>query len=115
MSGISTHILDLSRGVAANGVRVVLEREASPGGTWATIADTRTDADGRVKNLLPPGQPPAPGTYRLRFATGAYWISQGVTAFHPHVEVVFTVADAARHHHVPLLVSPFGYTTYRGT
>lgn len=114
MSGISTHILDTSRGVAAAGVRVVLEKEG-PGAKWAGVTDTRTDLDGRVKNLLPLGTALTAGTYRVRFATGAYWTSQGVTAFHPHVEVVFVIGDASKHHHVPLLVSPFGYTTYRGT
>lgn len=113
MSGISTHILDTSRGVAAAGVRVVLEQEQA--GKWVQLADTRTDADGRVKNLVPPSAALAAGNYRVRFATGAYWVNLGVSAFHPHVEVVFTVTDAAKHHHVPLLLSPFGYTTYRGT
>ncbi|HMN40271.1 MAG TPA: hydroxyisourate hydrolase [Phycisphaerales bacterium] len=114
MSGISTHILDTSRGVPAAGVRVVLEKEA-PGGIWKILADTRTDADGRVKSLLAPGNDLVAASYRMRFATGAYWTGQGIEAFHPHVEVAFLISDPARHHHVPLLVSPFGYTTYRGT
>lgn len=114
MSGLSTHILDTSRGVAAAGVRVVLERESS-GGIWTILADTRTDTDGRIKNLIAPGNPLVAGAYRLRFATGDYWANQGLAAFHPHIEVVFTITDANTHHHVPLLVSPFGYTTYRGT
>lgn len=114
MSGISTHVLDVSRGVPAGGVGVLLERETAPG-AWATLGSSRTDADGRVKSLLPAEATLSAGVYRLRFETGAYWESAGVRAFHPVVEVTFTIADAARHHHVPLLVSPFGYTTYRGT
>ena len=113
MSGISTHILDTSRGVAAPGVAVTLEREVGAD-HWKPIGSGTTDADGRVKNLVAEGALQT-GTYRLRFATGAYWQAQGVAAFHPQVEVVFTVRDAGKHHHVPLLLSPFGYTTYRGT
>ena len=114
MSGISTHILDTSRGVAAAGVAVSLEVQAASG-QWSLLTSTRTDADGRAKALLPAGTPLAAATYRLRFETGAYFAAAGVKAFFPHVEVAFTVLDAARHHHVPLLISPFGYSTYRGT
>lgn len=113
MSGISTHILDVSRGVAAAGVAVRLHR--LDGAKWAAVGSSRTDADGRVKNLLATGSMLGAGTYRLTFDTGTYWESLGVAAFHPLVEVTFVVEDAARHHHVPLLLSPFGYTTYRGT
>src|SRR5205807_1787228 len=81
---------------------------------WGPLARARTDGDGRVRAW--PGAPePAPGVHRLTFATGAYFGAAGVEAFHPEVSVVFRVADAAAHHHVPLLLSPFGYTTYRGT
>lgn len=113
MSTISTHILDTSRGVAAARVHVMLERETSKE-EWAALADAFTDADGRVKALVAPGSV-VPGTYRLTFETGAYWESLGLACFHPLVEVLFTITDASKHHHVPLLVSPFGYSTYRGT
>lgn len=113
MSTISTHVLDTSRGVAAARVHVMLERETSKE-EWAALADAFTDADGRIKALLPPGSLQA-GTYRLTFETGAYWAAQNIACFHPLIEVTFTIADAARHYHVPLLVSPFGYSTYRGT
>ncbi len=113
MSGISTHILDLSTGSAAPAVPVALD--VQDGAAWRTVAAHATDADGRVKALLPAGAPLAAATYRLRFDTAAHWRTRGVAAFHPHIEVCFTVADAARHHHVPLLISPFGYSTYRGT
>lgn len=114
MSGISTHVLDVSRGTAAAGVGVVLER-LTAGGGWTVVSSVVTDADGRVKALLPVGMASEAGDYRLRFATGLYWSSQGVACFHPAIDVTFRVADAAVHHHVPLLMSPFGYTTYRGT
>ncbi|MDP1661680.1 MAG: hydroxyisourate hydrolase [Phycisphaerales bacterium] len=113
MSGISTHVLDVSRGMAAAGVGVVFERLT--GGAWIVLSSVVTDNDGRVKALLPAGMPSEAGDYRLRFATGPYWTSQGVACFHPSIEVTFRIADATVHHHVPLLVSPFGYTTYRGT
>ena len=114
MSGISTHILDTSRGVAAAGVGVSLER-MDPGNKWISLARTTTDADGRAMGLLPAGTALDAGTYRLHFETGAYFAASGVQVFFPSVDVVFTVTDAARHHHVPLLLSPFGYSTYRGT
>lgn len=113
MSTISTHILDTSRGVAAARVHVMLERETSKE-EWAALADAFTDADGRIKALLPAGKLET-GTYRLTFETGAYWASHGIESFHPLIEVLFTIKDAMRHHHVPVLISPFGYSTYRGT
>jgi len=114
MSGISTHVLDTSRGVAAAGVGVTLEREEATG-RWTAIASTKTDADGRVKSLLHTASSLVAATYRLRFETGAYFGAVGVKTFFPHVEVVFVISDGTKHHHVPLLISPFGYSTYRGT
>jgi 5-hydroxyisourate hydrolase len=113
VSGISTHILDTSRGLPATGVPVQLEVRDGPG--WRAVNGASTDVDGRIKALLPVGTSLAAGVYRLRFETGAYFGGLGVKAFFPVVEVVFEVADATRHHHVPLLLSPFGYSTYRGT
>lgn len=112
MSGITTHVLDTARGRPATGVAVSLARRSSDG--WTELATARTDATGRVANLLPPERPPAAGTYCLRFETGAYFAAHGAAAFYPYVEVVFEIRDAESYH-VPLLVSPFGYTTYRGT
>jgi len=112
MSGITTHILDIARGRPAAGVAVSLARRSGDG--WSEIGGARTDANGRVPNLVTGGAKVTPGTYRLRCETGAYFSSQGITAFHPLVEVVFEVRDTETCH-VPLLVSPFGYTTYRGS
>jgi 5-hydroxyisourate hydrolase len=74
-----------------------------------------TDADGRVRELLPTGTPLVAGTYRLTFETGVYFTGAGVEAFYPSVPVMFTVRDAKQHYHVPLLLSPYGYSTYRGS
>lgn len=116
MSGISTHVLDTARGQPAAGVAVMLAVRS--GERWTELSRSTTDADGRVANLLPPPLPhkaKAPGgTYRLRFEVGAYFAAQGLQTFYPYVEVVFTLQDE-RHHHVPLLISPFGYSTYRGS
>jgi len=113
MTGITTHVLDTAHGRPASGVAVSLARRS--GDTWAELSTARTDANGRVANLLPDGVKHPAGTYRLRFDTGAYFAAQGdVAPFYPLVEIVFEIRDA-EHYHVPLLVSPFGYTTYRGS
>jgi 5-hydroxyisourate hydrolase len=102
---LSTHVLDTARGRPAAGVRVRLSRV--PDG--AVLAEGETDGDGRLRL---PDAATEKGVYRLTFDTGAYL---GPDAFFPEVAVVFTVADPAEHHHVPLLLSPFGYSTYRGS
>jgi 5-hydroxyisourate hydrolase len=113
MSGISTHVLDTSIGRPAAGVAVRLELEG--GAERRELARATTNADGRVAQLLPADTALAAATYRLSFDTGAYFGARGVAAFYPQVTVVFPVHDAGQHHHVPLLVSPFGYSTYRGS
>ena len=110
MSGITTHVLDTSRGRPAAGVAVALARETADG--WVAVGRGATDADGRLKNLT--GAEVAAGTYRLTFETGAYFAALGVESFYPRVAVIFSV-DAGEHYHVPLLVNPFGYSTYRGS
>ena len=104
MTGITTHVLDTSTGRAASGVAVRLLRDDHQ------VAAGATDDDGRWGAV--PDAAPESGTYRLVFSTGDYF---GGASFHPRVTVEFTVADPAEHHHVPLLLSPYGYTTYRGT
>lgn len=110
MSAITTHVLDTSRGRPAAGVAVRLERGKE------VLARGATDADGRLRDLLPDdGAPLEPGTYRLVFDTGRYFAGQGEACFYPEVAVAFQVRDAGEHYHVPLLLSPFGYSTYRGS
>jgi len=110
MSAITTHVLDTSRGRPAAGVPVVLS--VRDGAGWREVGRGRTDDDGRLRTLLPAGAPAPAGTYRLAFDTAAYL---GGDAFFPEVAIVFVVRDGAGHHHVPLLLSPFGYSTYRGS
>jgi 5-hydroxyisourate hydrolase len=105
---ISTHVLDTARGHPAEGVEVVLSRGGEE------LARATTDADGRIAELLPAGTELQDGRYRLTFDTGQYFRTLGEAAFYPEVSVVFTVVGGG-HHHVPLLLSPFGYTTYRGS
>jgi 5-hydroxyisourate hydrolase len=111
MTGITTHILDLTAGAPAAGVAVTLERHEANG--WAMLGGGQTDQDGRVRDAFP--APPAPGRYRLTFATGEWFATRGVASFHPEITVTFEVREAKQHHHVPLLLSPFGYSTYRGS
>jgi 5-hydroxyisourate hydrolase len=114
MSGITTHVLDTAAGRPAAGVAVRLELQSGPRG-WVTLAERKTDADGRVKDLVAEGGKLDAGTYRLTFGTGPYFKAQGRETFFPEASVVFEVRDPAQHHHVPLLLSPFGYSTYRGS
>ncbi|MFQ5777250.1 MAG: hydroxyisourate hydrolase [Terriglobia bacterium] len=114
MSAITTHVLDTARGRPAAGVPVVLEIE-SAGRNWKVLGRGTTDADGRLRELLPPGSTLAAGTYRLTFDTQAYFSLHSLEGFYPRVTVFFTVRDTAQHYHVPLLLSPFGYSTYRGS
>ena len=114
MSGITTHVLDTSRGKPAQGVAVVLEAQAGGGG-WRAVGRGETDADGRLRSLLGEGAAVEAGVYRLTFDVGAYFAALGVESFYPSAAVVFRVRDPAAHYHVPLLLSPYGYSTYRGS
>ena len=114
MSRITTHVLDTSRGRPAAGIGVTLEVQKE-GGDWRAVGRGRTDADGRLKSLTGEGEALSEGVYRLTFETGDYFAAQGVETFYPLAVVVFRVRGAADHYHVPLLVSPFGYSTYRGS
>jgi 5-hydroxyisourate hydrolase len=113
MSAITTHVLDTSRGRPAGGVRVVLEVQSHAG--WEVLGRGATDADGRLKNLLPADFDLKAGVYRLTFGTSDYFAAERVESFYPEVSLSFIVTDAAAHYHVPLLLSPFGYSTYRGS
>ena len=109
---ITTHVLDTSRGKPAAGVALRLSLHEN--GSWRELAHGTTDADGRCKSLLSPG-PLAVGTYRLAFEVAAYFVAHAVESFYPMVSIDFVVKDAAAHYHVPLLLSPWGYSTYRGS
>jgi 5-hydroxyisourate hydrolase len=110
MSTLSTHVLDAVAGVPASGVPVTLASRDD--GRWVDVHAASTDDDGRVVDLAPGGLPP--GVHRLTFDTGAWSSAVGRPCFYPEVSVVFTVAEE-RHHHVPLLLSPYAYSTYRGS
>ena len=109
---ITTHVLDTAAGRPGRGIAIELERVEH--GSWHLVGGGVTDDDGRLRSLTPAGPVPA-GTYRIRFQTGAYFQAQGQAGFFPVVEIQFTVVDGTQHHHVPLLLSPFGYSTYRGS
>jgi 5-hydroxyisourate hydrolase len=113
MSPLTTHVLDTRLGRPAAGVGVYLEK-FDAGGAWQLIASGATNADGRIPKLLGGGGLTA-GRHRLTFETGAYFEKQQVDHFYPRVAVEFDIADPEQHYHVPLLLSPFGYTTYRGS
>ncbi|MGA2418629.1 MAG: hydroxyisourate hydrolase [Candidatus Acidiferrum sp.] len=114
MKRISTHVLDTALGKPAADVGVRLER-LDESGAWVQLEAAKTDADGRCAQLLPPGDELRAGRYRLEFATGHYFIARGVAGLYPVVEITFEARDGDNHFHVPLLLSPNGFTTYRGT
>ncbi len=113
MSAITTHVLDTSLGQP--GVNVRVELSSKDNGSWRPLASGNTDGDGRVSDLLPPGRPVEPGIYRLRFYLEAYFSAQGRESFYPWADVIFQPRAAGEHYHVPLLLSPFGFSTYRGS
>ena len=111
MSTVTTHVLDTMLGQPAPGVPVRLEHIA--GGQPSPLAGGVTDDDGRVRDLGPDGL--TPGTYRVVFDTGAYFARSGRPAFYPEVAISFLVDRPDGHYHVPLVLSPFAYSTYRGS
>ena len=113
MSRITSHILDTTLGAPAAGVPVVLEHETEKG--WKALGKGATNSDGRINALLPDGAVLREGKYRLVFDTAAYFTAQKAQAFYPQIVIVFRVDDGDQHYHIPLLLSRFGYTTYRGS
>jgi 5-hydroxyisourate hydrolase len=111
---ITTHILDLARGKPAADVPVTLEKGTGVG-EWHVVGRGRTDADGRLRTLMAEGVPLDPGLYRLVFDTRGYLETYTGRAFFPTVNVVFEIASGESNYHIPLLLSPFGYSTYRGS
>jgi 5-hydroxyisourate hydrolase len=111
VSKITTHVLDVSRGAPAAGVRIRLEKKH--GDRWMHVGDGRTDHDGRLRTLAP--EEIEEGVYKITFDIRSYHDAQGVVGFYPEASIVFEVRDPDQHYHVPLLLSPFGYSTYRGS
>ena len=116
---LSTHVLDATAGRPAAGVPVRLERRGPDG--WSVAGEGQTDADGRLRFGSGPGSAPAsgpgfePGVYRITFASGAYFEALGTASFYPEITVTFEMTGDGGHYHVPLLLSPFAYSTYRGS
>src|ERR1700691_3667287 len=108
LSGVSTHVLDTARGGPAAGISVSLEMRV--GSDWTRLADTATDESGRAGNLIPSTRPCQGGTYRLRFDVAAYFRARHMETFYSEVSITFEVRNPGEHYHVPLLLSPWGYT-----
>lgn len=112
---LSTHILDISTGQPAPGVTVRLHQYNAAQQTWTTLAEKKTDAAGRIPDFLPSASAAGtPGTYKLTFLTQPYFESKKQQSFYPFIEVVFEIKDGV-HYHVPITLSPYGYSTYRGS
>lgn len=111
MTGITSHVLDTSIGKPAAGIGISLHRKNDD--AWAAIGDAVTDDDGRVASLT--GNTCEPGHYQITFAVADYFERRNVESFYPVIKIEFTVVDAAQHYHVPLLLNPFGFSTYRGS
>lgn len=114
MSTLSTHVLDVTAGRPAEGLTILLEAEREKD-RWQELARGVTNADGRLKDFLPAGTTLEKGVYRLTFETGRWLRAQGTVGFYPYVAITFEVGAADEHYHVPLLLSPFGFSTYRGS
>lgn len=112
MSPITTHVLDTAAGKPAAGINVTLERQDKK--AWKLIGKGKTDADGRLKTLMQEGKLPA-GNYRLTFAVESYFKKQKVPSFYQQIPIQFQIKGPSQHYHVPLLLNPFGYSTYRGS
>ncbi|MEW6370887.1 MAG: hydroxyisourate hydrolase [Pseudomonadota bacterium] len=109
---LSVHVLDLQSGQPTAGIAVTLEQRAGEG--WRELASGVTNAQGRIAALYPADKPIAAGDYRIVFKTGEHFARQGQATFFPRIPVEFRVDNPAQHYHIPLLLSPFGYSTYRG-
>ncbi|MGQ0738958.1 MAG: hydroxyisourate hydrolase [Bacteroidota bacterium] len=112
MSQLTTHILDTTKGRPAEGVSVFLYRQHN--NEWSEITIGTTNKDGRIPNLLRSDITLEPGVYKFRFETAGYFTRQGIKTFYPFIEITFTITGS-EHYHVPLLLNPFGYSTYRGS
>jgi len=114
MSQITTHVLDTARGAPADGIEIVLSRLADDNKSWDTIGSGITNEDGRVAGLCSEEKLPA-GTYQMHFATADYLLKTSGSVFYPYADVVFNIGGDGQHYHIPLLLSPYSYSTYRGS
>ena len=119
---ITTHILDTASGLPASGVHIILERSSNCSDletcSWEKIGETLTNADGRGPGLCSGfafQNPPPIGVYKATFYTQVYFERRGLSTFYPKVEIIFRIVDPYQHYHIPLLLSPYGYSTYRGS
>jgi len=112
ITGLTTHVLDLALGQPAKGL--ALRLDLLDGGSWRPVATGVTDGDGRTGDLLA-GTPLEAKSYRLTFETGPYFAASKRASFYPRVQITFQVTDVGQHHHIPLLLAPYGYSTYRGS
>lgn len=113
ISPITTHVLDTARGCPATGLSVSIEIDRY--GTWIKLGEGTANTDGRIADLLPHDRPLEAARYRMRFETGKYFADNKTERFYPYVEVVFDIKHPAQHYHIPLILSPFGFSTYRGS
>ncbi len=109
---VSVHVLNLQNGIPTAGVSVELDQNLN--GKWITLATGVTDASGRISALYPAGKQAEQGTYKVVFKTGDYYASVKQKTFFPEIPVIFTLDNTSQHYHIPLLLSPYGYSTYRG-
>lgn len=109
---LSSHILDIDAGVPASGVKITLEK-MNPDSTWSFVDQKTTDENGRVKDFLEEGTDDSNGIYRLTYHVKPYFERKGIETFYPFIEVAFEISGD-KHYHVPITLSPFGYSTYRG-
>uniref|UniRef100_A0A8C5ST64 5-hydroxyisourate hydrolase n=1 Tax=Laticauda laticaudata TaxID=8630 RepID=A0A8C5ST64_LATLA len=114
-ASLSVHALNVLTGLPATGLAVHLSQLRGSNQAWMELMTSATSTDGRADKSQLASLQLESGTYKLRFATGEYWQQQGLSSFFPYVEVVFTITRAERKVHVPLLLSPYSYTTYRGS
>lgn len=109
---ISVHVLNLKTGVPSEGVTVILEKKE--GEKWIRLNSAITSKDGRINALYPADAAIDPGDYRVTFETGKYYAAHSEDTFFPEIPVIIHVPKAGEHYHVPLLLSQYGYSTYRG-
>lgn len=113
-SPLTTHVLNTGRGVPAANMTIMLYFLDPMTSEWILSTTGTTNGDGRCPGLIT-GEAFVPGTYKMRFETGRYWEGLGEPCFYPYVEIVFTITDASQKFHIPLLLSRFSYSTYRGS